>query len=133
LAIQLSVAVRNARLAAIWATIGPNAQLLLLSGTAPANCSIAATGTLLATLLLPSVEENAPSSGSITIASGPWTGTCSTAGTAGYFRVYDSAGVVCHAQGTCGISSSDLSFDNTVLTLSQSIQITGFTVTEANA
>lgn len=133
MSIQFSAEVRNARLNAIFATIGAAAKLLLYTGAAPANCAAAATGTLLATLTLPSTEENAASGGSETQAGSPWTGTASAAGTAGYFRVMDPTGASCHMQGTVGQGSGDLSFDNATFTVGQNIQLTSFTLTDGNA
>ena len=133
MAIQFSVAVRNARLNAIWTTIGATAKMTLYTGSLPASCATAASGTLLATLTLPATEMNTASAGSATQAGGPWTGTASAAGTVGYFRVTDNAGTTCHMQGTVGQGSGDLSFDNNVLANSQNIQITSFTETDGNA
>ena len=54
MAIKYSTAVRNAQLDAIETTIGVSPKLRILTGTAPANCAAAQTGTLLAELTLPS-------------------------------------------------------------------------------
>jgi hypothetical protein len=133
MAIQFSASVRNARLSAIFATIGASAKMMLYTGSAPANCATAASGTLLATLTLPATEENTPSGGSETQANGPWTGTAAAAGTAGYFRIYDPTGTTCHIQGTVGQGAGDLSFDNATFANGQNIQITSFTLTDGNA
>lgn len=133
MAIQFSVAVRNARLDAIKTTIGTAGKLLLYTGAVPATCATAASGTLLATLTLPTTYINAASSGSSTIAGGPWTGTASAAGTAGYFRLTDTAGTAVGIQGTVGQGTGDMSFDNATFTVGQNIQITAFTSTDGNA
>lgn len=133
MALQMSVAVRNARLQAIETTIGPTPKLILYTGATPANCAAASTGTVLATLTLPSDWEASASNGSETIANGPWSGTASTAGTAGYFRLYDNAGVTCHLQGTVGQGAGDLSFDNNTFAVGQAINVNSFNLTEANA
>jgi hypothetical protein len=133
MAIQFSVSVRNARLDAIETAIGTAPKLLLYTGAAPANCAAAATGTLLATLTLPSDWEATAAAGSKAITNGPWAGTASASGTAGYFRVTDSAGSNCHIQGTVGQGSGDLSFDNPVLATGQTINVTAFTLTDGNA
>jgi hypothetical protein len=133
MSIQFSAAVRNARLNAIFATIGAAAKLLLYTGSPPSSCSASESGTLLATLTLPSTEENAASGGSETQANGPWTGVASAAGTAGHFRVMDPTGATCHVQGTVGQGSGDLSFDNPTFTVGQNVQITSFTLTDGNA
>lgn len=133
MAIQFSVAVRNARLDAVETAIGTAPKLLIYTGSAPANCAAAATGTLLATLTLPSDWEANAASGAKSITNGPWAGTAAAAGTAGYFRITDSAGTTCHIQGTCGQGTGDLSFDNAVLAVGQTINVTAFTLTDGNA
>src|SRR5690242_774200 len=54
MAIQLSTAVRNARLDAIESAIGTAAVLKIRTGAAPADVATADSGTVLATLTLPS-------------------------------------------------------------------------------
>ena len=114
------------------ASIGPTAQLKFYTGSMPANCATAASGTLLATLTLPTTEEAAPSSGVAAINS-TWSGTASAAGTIGYFRILDNTGTTCHMQGTVGQGTGDMSFDNNVVAVGQTLQVTTFTITEGNA
>lgn len=114
------------------ATIGPSAQLKFYSGSMPANCAAAATGTLLATLTLPATEEAAPSGGVAAIAS-TWSGVGAAAGTIGYFRILDGTGTTCHMQGTVGQGSGDMSFDNNTIAVGQTLQINTFSLTEGNA
>lgn len=135
MAIQFSVAVRNARLDAIEAAIGATAILRIRSGSAPANCAAADTGDILAELTLPSDWMAAASSGS-KAKSGTWADTSANgAGTAAHFRIYDSAGTVCGLQGTVTITGGggDMTLDNVNIAAGQSITITGFTLTDGNA
>lgn len=133
MAVQLSVAVRNARLDAIETTIGATAVLKIRSGSVPADCATADAGTVLATLTLPSDWMAAASSGS-KAKSGTWQDTSADAtGTAAHFRIYDSGGTVCGLQGTVGVGSGDLQVDSTSFTSGQSFSITGFTITDGNA
>ena len=132
MAIQLSVTVRNNRLDQIEATTGVSAKLMLFSGTLPANCAAADPSGTLATLILPSDWMNAASAGSKALA-GTWTGTASGSGTAIVFRIKDSAGTTCHVQGTVGTTGTDLILDNNVLAVSQTINVTTFTFSDANA
>ena len=133
MAVQLSVAVRNARLDAIETTIGATAVLKIRSGSVPADCATADAGTVLATLTLPSDWMAAASSGS-KAKSGTWQDTSADAtGTAAHFRIYDSGGTVCGLQGTVGVGSGDLQVDSASFTSGQSFSITGFTLTDANA
>jgi hypothetical protein len=132
-ALQLSTSVRNARLDQIESTIGTSPILRIRTGSAPADCATADSGTILAELTLPSDWMAAASSGS-KAKSGTWQDTSANAtGTAAHFRIYDSGGTTCHLQGTVGQGSGDLSLDNTSLVAGQQVTITGFTLTDGNA
>lgn len=135
MAIQLSTSVRNARLDAIESTIGTSAILRIRSGSAPANCATADSGTVLATLTLPSDWMAAASSGSKAL-SGSWTdASADNSGTAAHFRIYDSGGSTCHLQGTVtvGGGGGDMIVDSVSFTAGQAFTITAFTLTDANA
>ena len=135
MALQYSVAVRNAQLDAVESTTGTAALLRIYSGAAPANCAAAASGTLLAEMTLPSDWMAAASSGSKAL-SGTWQDASANAtGTAGHFRLYDSGGTTCHAQGTVTATGGggDLTLDNTSIASAQSVTITSFTITAGNA
>jgi hypothetical protein len=102
LSYQLSTAVRNARLDTVESTIGTSAQLKVRTGAPPANCAAADTGTVLASMTLPADWMAAAAAGSKAL-SGTWQDASADAtGTAGHFRIYDSAGTTCHVQGTAG-------------------------------
>jgi hypothetical protein len=134
MALQLSTAVRNAQLDQWETTIGTAPQLRLYSGSPPADCATAASGTLLATITLPSDWMAAASAGS-KAKLGTWSGTGSAAGTAGYYRIYDSTGTTCHEQGTVTATGGggDLTLDNAVIASSQAITVNSFTRTIPNA
>ena len=123
----------NARLDAVETAIGVGPQLRLYSGSAPANCATAASGTLIATITLPSDWMNNAASGVKTLL-GSWSGACSTPGTVGYFRIYDSTGTTCHCQGSVGTSGTDMIVSpSATLTLSQPFAVTSFTLTDPNS
>lgn len=135
MAIQLSVAVRNARLDAIESTIGATAVLRVRTGAPPATCATADSGTVLATLTLPSDWMAAASSGSKALA-GSWAdSSADNTGTAAHFRIYDSGGTVCGLQGTVTATGGggDMTVDNTSFAAAQAFSITGFTLTDGNA
>jgi hypothetical protein len=100
----------------------------------PASCATASSGTQLMNASLPSDWMAAASSGSKALA-GSWAGTGAAAGTAGYFRIYDSTGTTCHVQGTITATGGggDMTLDNTSIAVSQAISISGFTLTAGNA
>lgn len=134
MAVQFSVAVRNARLDAIEATIGTSPKLRILTGSKPANCAAAETGTLLAEITCPSDWLAAPSNGQKAL-SGTWTVAASAAGTAGYYRIVDSAGTTCHEQGTITATGGggDMTVDNTSIASGQTVTVTSKTLTDGNA
>lgn len=135
MAVQLSVAVRNARLDAIETNIGTSAVLKIRSGAQPATCATADSGTVLATLSLPVDWMAAASSGSKAL-SGTWQDlSADAAGTAGHFRIYDSGGTVCGIQGTITATGGggDMTLDNTSIASGQQVTITSFTLTDANS
>ena len=135
MAVQLSNEVRNARADAVESTIGTAPLLRIYSGTPPAATTDTATGDLLVEMTLPSDWLSAASSG-VKSKAGTWQDTSADGtGTATYFRIYNSAGSLAHMQGTVGMSGSgaDLILDNTSITATQSVTITGFTITDGNA
>jgi hypothetical protein len=135
MAIQFSVTVRNARLDAIETAVGTSAVLRIRSGAAPATCATADSGTVLATINCPSDWLAAAASGSKSI-SGTWQDLSADAtGTAGHFRLYDSAGTTCHIQGTVTATGGggDMEVTNTSFTAGQSFTVNTFTLTDANA
>jgi hypothetical protein len=133
MSVQLSTAVRNAKLDAVETAIGASAVLKIRTGAAPANCAAADSGTVLATLNLPADWMAAASGGSKAM-QGTWQDNSADApGTAAHFRIYASDGVTCHLQGTVGVSGADLNVDNTVFAAGQQFTITSFSWTEGNA
>lgn len=135
MAVQLSAAVRNARINTIETTIGTSAVMKIRSGAAPADCSTADSGTVLATLNLPS-DWMAAASGGAAAKSGTWQdATADATGTAAHFRVYASDGTTCGMQGTVTITGGggDLTLDNTSIASGQAVTVTTFTLTDANA
>ena len=132
---QFSTSGRNAALDAIETAIGPSPIMRIRSGAAPANCAAPRSGTVLATLNLPS-DWLAAASGGSKAKSGTWEDTSGDAtGTAGHFEVMDSTGTTCHIQGTvtATLGGGDLTLDNTSIASGQAVTITGFTLTAGGA
>jgi hypothetical protein len=133
--IQFSIPVRNARLDAVATVIGASAKLIIYSGAQPADCSEAPSGTVLATLSLPSSWMLAASSGSKS-KTGTWSDTSADAGgTAGHFRIYDSLLTTCGLQGSITVTggAGDMTLDNTTIVAGQTVTITSFVLTDGNA
>jgi hypothetical protein len=134
MALQYSDLIRNAQLDAVESTTGTAPLLTIRTTAPPANCAAANTGTVLATINLPSDWMAAASGGTKAILGGPWTdASADAAGTAGHFRIHNTAGTVCHLQGTVGQGSGDLQVDNVNFAAGQSFSITAFTITAGNA
>lgn len=133
MALQYSTTVRNAKLDVVESTISTAPILNFFTGSPPANCSVAATGSLIAQITLPSDWMAAASAGS-KAKSGTWSNTSiGGTGTIGYFRVYESSNTTAHIQGTCANSGADMNLDNNVVNAGQSVTVTTFTLNAGNA
>lgn len=133
--LQLSVAVRNARLDAIETTLGTSAIMKIRTGAQPANCATADSGTVLATLNLPADWMQAAASGT-KAKNGTWEDTSAdAAGTAGHFRIYRSDGTTCDMQGSVSATGGggDLQLDNTTFAVAQAFSITSFILSDGNS
>ena len=135
MAIQYSTTVRNAQLDALETAIGTAAVLKIRTGVAPANVGTADSGTVLASMTLPS-DWLAAASGGSKAKSGTWQDASADAtGTAAHFRIYASDGTTAHIQGTVTATGGggDLTLDNTSIASGQSVTISSFTLTAANS
>lgn len=135
MALQFSAAVRNAILDVIESTISTSAVLKIRTGAQPADVATADSGTVLATLTLPS-DWMAAASGGTKAKAGTWEDTSADAtGTAAHFRIYASDGTTAHAQGSVTITGDggDMTVDSTSFTAAQAFTVTGFTLTAGNA
>jgi hypothetical protein len=133
---QFSTGVRNASLDAIETTIGVSPTLEIRSGSVPANCAAAASGTVLATLTLPSdwlAAAGTPTAGAKTLL-GTWQDASADAtGTAAHFRI--NAGGTCHIQGTVTATGGggDMTLDNVSIASGQQVTVTAFTINAGGA
>jgi len=133
--VQFSPAVRNAMGNAIEATIGTAPTLEIRSGAPPATTATADSGTLLASMTLPSDWYAAYSGGAGALV-GTWQDTAANnTGTAGHYRIKDSGGSTCHEQGTVTATGGggDLTLDNVSIATGQQVTITSFGKTIAGA
>lgn len=135
MAIQYSTTVRNAQLDALETAIGTAAVLKIRTGAPPANVGTADSGTVLASMTLPS-DWLAAASGGSKAKSGTWQDASADAtGTAAHFRIYASDGTTAHIQGTVTATGGggDLTLDNTSIASGQSVTISSFTLTATNS
>jgi hypothetical protein len=94
---QFAVSGRNAMLDGFGTDLGTNAVLQIRSGPPPTDCAAADSGTLLASYS--NVNWAAAASGAKLFSGTPLTGTTSSAGLAGHFRIKNTAGSATKAQG----------------------------------
>lgn len=135
MAAQYSGAVRNAMLDAWETAIGVSAKLQIFTGSKPANCAAASSGTKLVEIALASDWSANASGGSKSMSSTPLAFTGVGDGNAGYYRIVDSAGTTCHEQGsvTATGGGGDLTLDNVSIATGQSGSITSFSKTAPGA
>lgn len=134
MAIQFRTQLRNAILDAIETDGGTAPTLEIRTGSAPANCAAADSGTVVATLTLPS-DWMAAASGGTKAQSGTWQDSSADAtGTAAHFR-FKTSGGTCFLQGTVTATGGggDITVDNTSFASGQAFSITGFTLTAPGA
>jgi hypothetical protein len=134
MAIKISNAVKDARLDAIETAIGTSAVLKIRTGTPPTNIGDADSGTVLATLTLPS-DWMAAASGGSKAKAGTWEDASADAqGAAGHFRIYASNGTTQHIQGTVTATGGggDMELSSINLDVGMTVTITTFTLTDGN-
>lgn len=128
--LQYSVTVNNARLDSVESATGTAPTLEIRTGAPPANCGAADSGTVLATVTLPSDWMNAAASAQKTKL-GTWQdASADNTGTAGHFRI--KQGATCHIQGTYGTSGTDMIGDSASFTAGQSFTVNTFTLNAGN-
>jgi hypothetical protein len=120
---------------AIETAISTTAVLKIKTGAQPATCATADSGTVLATLTLPSDWMSAAASGA-KAKLGTWSDSSADAtGTAAHYRLYASDGTTCHSQGniTATGGGGDLTLDTVSITAAQVVTITSWTWTAPGA
>lgn len=134
MAVQYSVAVRNARANAVETAIGPSPVLKLRSGAPPASCAAADTGTALITIALPA-DHHGDAANGVKAKAGTWQAAADTAGVIGHYRIYANDGVTCHEQGTVTLpgAGGDMTVQNTNVQPGQVVTVNSHTTTEPNA
>jgi len=133
--LQFSDAVRNGMLDSIETTISTSAVLKIRTGAAPANIATADSGTVLATINLPSDWMDAAASGAKAKA-GTWSDSSADAsGDAGHFRIYATDGTTKHIQGTVTAvgGGGDMTLTGGIaIVATQAVTVAAFTLTCGN-
>ena len=133
MAFQFSDALRSAMVNSIPAFIAASPTLEIRSGTMPADVDTAATGTVLATIILPATWMTTAFEGSAPLA-GTWqTLSADASGDAGYFRI--NQGSTPHIQGliTANGGGGDMTLDNITIGAGQQVTVASFTLTAGGA
>lgn len=135
MALQFATSTRNARLDAIETDTGTAAKLMIYTGSVPANCAAATTGTKLAEFDLASDWFAAATGGTKTLNDLPLSVAGAATGTAGYFRLFKTDGTTCIMQGTVTLTGGggDMTIDNTSIASAQTVNVTGFIIVDGNA
>lgn len=134
---MVSMASARAALDALLALLntGGAGKIKIFTGSMPATCETADSGTALSTGLTLSSTAFAASTdpGSTGLATATANAIASdtnaaATGTAGYFRAYSGAGT-CIIQGTVGTSAADMILNTTSIVAGATVAITSWTVT----
>jgi hypothetical protein len=130
MAIQYSLTHRTNAMSQLNTDIGANAVIKIFTGSVPATCGTADTGTLLVQFAGNAGGFGVAASQVLT-ASAVASVTAGNTGTAGYFRIYPSAATSTNAvvQGTVGTSGTDMIVTNASITSGQTCNFTSLTVT----
>jgi hypothetical protein len=141
MSIQFSTVARNAMLdglqygAANGQTtgIGGSAKLFLYTGTIPVSTSAGNSSAAVWENDLPNFWAANAVAGALSITTLPIQTTCTGSGTITNFRIFDSAASICHLQGNVNTTNADMTIDNAVVTLGQTVQVITFTLTAPGA
>jgi hypothetical protein len=127
MAIQYSVTHRTNAMTQLATDVGTSAVIKIWTGTVPANCGTADSGTLLVTFA-GNVTQFGTAAAAVLTVSAIANAVAGNTGTAGYFRIYPTAATSTNAvvQGTVGV---DMTLTNTSITNGQTCAFTSMTVT----
>jgi len=130
---KFSTELRNARANQLEVIAGTAPRLRFYSGSAPAQVSDAATGSLLAEAVLPSDWLTDAANG-VKTKVGTWNDPAADAsGTAGYARLYKADGTTAVAQFTVGTSGAEINLLSLAFVAGQPLSIETFSFTDGNA
>lgn len=134
MALQLSVASRNALLDTISTSVGSGGILRIYSGARPANVGTAiGAQVVLAELTLGSPLAPSASGGVLTLNAITQDSSANATGTASFFRIFQSNGTTAVIDGDVAVSASDLNLNTVSIVSGGPVQITSFTITAPGA
>ena len=134
MAIQYSVTHRTNAMTQLITDIGASCVIKIFTGSIPATCATADTGTALVTFAGNAAAFGTAATGVLTVSTVA-NATASASGTAGYFRIYHTSATSTNAvmQGTCGTSSTDMILTTASITSGDTIQFTSMSITAFGA
>lgn len=132
MALQTSDDLAHAQLDQIETILGASPLLEIFTGSQPASCAAADSGTKLMSATLPA-DHMATATGRAKAKAGTWSGTGLAAGNAGYWRLKTSGGVT-KLQGsvTATGGGGQLTLDNINIALNQVVTISSFSIADNN-
>jgi hypothetical protein len=133
--VKWSAVLRNALLDTWESAIGASAIIRVYTLAPPADVAAAETGVLLAEFIL-AADWAAAAAGGVKALSGvPLETVGVAAGTAGHYTIYASNGTTRHEQGTITVTGGggDMTIDNAVIAIGQTVKITSFQKTAPGA
>lgn len=131
---QKSTDLRDAQNDQIETILGTSPILELRTGSAPANCAAADSGTLVASMTLPSDHMSASSAG-VKSKLGTWEDlTANNAGIIGHYR-FKTSGGVCKLQGPASEAGGggEMIVNNADVEAGQQVTVTAFSITASGA
>ena len=129
---KISYAATDAMLDAFDTAVAAGKLRIYESGSSPpANADAAIAGTLLAELTFGTPAFGAADDGDLTAEAITPDSDANAAGTADYFRIWDSAGTTCYFQGTAGEDAEDLILDDEDITLHATVAVSSLVLTLA--
>ena len=134
MALSFTTTLRNNRLDQITTAIGASGLLRIYDATGgvPANVGTAlGTQVLLAELACSATFAAGAAGGVLTANAITQDSSANATGTAAFFRLTTSGGTAV-VQGTVGTSGADLNLNTTSIVSGGPVQVTSFTITEAN-
>lgn len=132
MALQLDTTIRTTRADTITTRVGNAGLLRIYTGTIPADCGTAASGTKLVEHTTGSPFAPGASSGVLSPTL-PSNVNALATGTAGYWRQYKSDGTTCVCQGSVGTSGADMNLNTLSLVSGGPVQVNSWTFTEGGA
>lgn len=130
---RISTNARNAAADAVVDLLDAGAgagYIEIRTGSQPATANTAATGTLLSTVTLDDPAFGSAASGTASAAGLPNTDTGDAAGTAGWFRAYDSNGnAVIDGSVTATGGGGDMELSTTTISVGVTVSVTAWTIT----